>query len=153
MKTYYLYGSGKMLGPITEEKLNQLRLQQHPLPYLWIIEESDGKWMPVEQSPNFNPFQSKNDALTTGSLSAAFTLANHPIIGQVQAYHRFGLQVWVAELGKHSDAYRIPKKPQKVILNMVDEKNQKWLVSEFHLESIERTAQGHSFTFSSQEKQ
>lgn len=139
---YYLFKSGKILGPIPKEKLEQLKLSGELLHYTWIIEERNQQWVPVDPMPKENPFQVTEKVLGERVISGSLTLFKNPLVGLVKGIHSFGLELLISAEEAVNTRLNLIKQPIPVDMNLLDETHEKWLNAKMIFQSAEKNQDG-----------
>jgi hypothetical protein len=141
---YYLYKAGKMVGPITELRLDAMRRSGEILHYSWIIDQLQQEWSPVDHVPHENPFLATKEAIGERVISGAFLWLTRPYIGLVKGIHSFGLELFVdkASLGTSSWKNVGLSMNSAVQLNLVDETHAQWLNAKVVFQTMEEQGDG-----------
>lgn len=117
---YYLYKQGTLTGPISSEKLEELKKSKRFYDYHWMIDSEQQTWKCISDSPAENPFQLSKNNLKDRSLSAAFMVSKKAFTGEIKNLHSFGVEIILKGL-KHSLKGLSDKK--SISLNLCDETN------------------------------
>ena len=136
---YYLFKAGKLVGPVTGLKIDELRLSKEILRYSWMMDESTQAWTPVDEMPTENPFEATLTTLKERTLSAAFLYRDSAFTGEVKGIHSFGLEVMVPKESRsvnHIQANSIH------VLNLIDETHLKSSNAEVIFQGLEKIAEG-----------
>ena len=120
--TYYLFKGGRLVGPVTAEKVESLRKNREIYQYSWIMDETHQTWMPIDEMPTENPFQATLSQLKERTLSGAFIYRQNVVEGTVKGIHSFGIEVLLSKESKHHQGL---KSDTYFLLNLVDETNSK----------------------------
>ena len=136
---YYLFKSGTLVGPITEEKLKQLQTSGEILRYSWIINNNEQTWAPITSSPAENPFQSTQKTLGARDLSGVFVFMNRPYLGIVKGIHSFGVEVLLKERDLKSNSIPADTVLQ---LNLADETHGNAVNTQVIFQSMENHVEG-----------
>lgn len=138
-KKYYLFKSGRLYGPLTEEKLTTLRTSGEIAKYSWIIDETQQKWQPVETAPQDNPFAASAQSAKDRDLSGAFIFGKNPHLGAVRGLHAFGVDLLVPA----GSAKIAGLQPNTVLqLNLADESDAQSMNTEVVFQQAEEQPDG-----------
>jgi hypothetical protein len=140
---YYLFKAGRLVGPLTAEKIDEMRANGQINQYSWMMDEQKQVWAPVEAMPKENPFQASLASLKERVLSGAFIHRGIPLTGVVKAIHTYGLEILLETASPGGLNSRVP-----IRLNLVDETHFKASNAEVLFQNMEKTAQGVLLRFS-----
>jgi hypothetical protein len=134
---FYLFRNGRLVGPVSSEKVDSLRKSKEILQYSWIMDEELQRWSPIDAMPAENPFQATLSTLKERTLSGAFLNRTHPITGLIKGIHSFGVELLVdgsksQPIAEHSTH----------LLNLIDETNLKSSNAEVIYQGQEKTSDG-----------
>ena len=136
---FYLFKSGTLVGPVSEEKLSQLRSSGELQRYSWIIDDTHQTWAPVISIPTENPFEASRERMSERHLSGAFIFMNKPYLGLVKGMHSFGVEVLLCEPGFKTNSI-----PANTVLhlNLADETNENAVNAKVIFQSAENHSEG-----------
>jgi hypothetical protein len=133
----YLLKTGHHVGPVSAQKIEELRRTKEIYLYSWMMDESSQRWLPVDEMPKENPFQASLSTLKERSLSGAFLNRAHPISGMIKGLHSFGVELLV----EGSKLFALMEKSIH-LLNLIDETNFKSSNAEVIFQGQEKTSDG-----------
>ena len=142
---YYLFKAGRLVGPLTGAKVEELRQSKKILEYTWIMDETSQTWTPIDTMPKENPFQATLSTLKERSLSGAFLWRDQTCSGAIKGIHSFGLEMLLPT--GNSSAQKLQSNSVHV-LNLVDETNLKGANTEVIYQGQEKTDEGTLLRFS-----
>ena len=128
---------GRLLGPLSEQKIEAMRQSKEIFRYMWIMSEQDQRWLAIDDMPSENPFQVTVDALKERTLSGAFMNRSHPVSGIIKGIHSFGVELLV-EGQKFVSLLEQPFH----MMNLIDETNHKSSNAEVVFQGQEKTTDG-----------
>ena len=134
---YYLFRAGNLIGPVSAQKIDNLRRSKEISQYSWIMDEEHQRWAPVDEMPHENPFQATLSHLKERTLSGALLNRNQTFSGIIQGIHSFGLELLIA--GKKTFSVALQSAH---LLNLIDETNLKSTNAEVIYQGQEKTADG-----------
>jgi hypothetical protein len=134
---FYLFRNGRLVGPVSGEKVEYLRKSKEIFQYSWIMDEDHQSWIPIDAMPTENPFQATLTTLKERTLSGAFLNRAHPITGVIKGMHSFGIELLVE--GQKSQAIA---EHSNHLLNLIDETNMKSTNAEVIYQGQEKTPDG-----------
>ena len=120
--TYYLFKAGRLIGPLTAEKVEALRASREIFQYSWIMDEAHQTWTPVDEMPKENPFQASMKQLKERTLSGAFLHRQNVFEGIIRGIHSFGIELL---LPKDNRTHTQLQGESSFLLNLIDETNSK----------------------------
>ncbi len=120
--TYYLFKTGRLIGPVTAEKIESLRASKEIYQYSWIMDEGTQTWAPVDEMPSENPFQASMKQLKERTLSGAFLHRQNVFEGIIRGIHSFGIELL---LPKENRMHAQLQSESSFLLNLIDETNSK----------------------------
>ncbi len=141
---YYLFKAGRLVGPLTGAKVDELRQSKKILEFSWIMDETTQTWAPIDQMPKENPFQATLSSLKERTLSGAVLWRDQTLLGSIKGIHSFGLELLVTG---NSSAQKLTQNSVHT-LNLIDETNQKGSNSEVIYQGHEKTEEGILLRFS-----
>lgn len=147
--TYYLFKSGRLIGPVTSEKIEALRSSKEIYQYSWIMDEAHQTWMPIDEMPTENPFQATLSQLKERTLSGAFVHRHHVVEGTVKGIHSFGIELLVP---KEQRDHQGMTKESRVLINLVDETHLKTSNANVIYQGSEPTEAGTLLRFNWQDQ-
>jgi len=142
---YYLFKAGKLTGPLSSSKVEELRSSGKLSHYSWMMDESTQTWSPIETMPTENPFQASLQTLKERILSGAFQHRGKALTGIVKGMHSFGLEILMP---KESREWNGLSTSSPVVLNLVDETHLKASNTKVTFQSAEPTSEGTVLRFS-----
>ena len=142
---YYLFKSGKLTGPLSQSKIEEMRSTGKLLQYSWMMDETTQSWSPIEGMPTENPFQASLQTLKERILSGAFQHRGKALSGVVRGMHSFGL---VILLPRESRDWNGLSTTTPLTLNLVDETHLKTSNAKVTFQAAETTADGTLLRFS-----
>jgi hypothetical protein len=134
---FYLFKSGRLVGPLSASKVEELRKSKDLYQYSWMMSEENQSWMPVDEMPSENPFRATLSTLKERTLSGAFLNRAHPVTGIIKGIHSFGLEL----LTPGSKLISILEHSIH-LLNLIDETNLKSSNAEVVFQGQEKTESG-----------
>ncbi len=141
---YYLFKAGRLVGPVTSHKIDELRLSKEILQYSWIMDEAKQSWTPVDEMPKENPFEATLATLKERTLSGAFMYRDSAFSGEIKGIHSFGLELM---LPKDNRSVNHIQNNSIHLLNLIDETNLKSSNAEVVFQGIEKVADGNLLRF------
>jgi|GEM_PF-2145969 len=142
---YYLFKAGKLTGPISQSKIEELRSTGKLLQYSWIMDETTQSWSPIEGMPKENPFQASLQTLKERILSGAFHHRGKALTGVVKGMHSFGLEILMP---RESREWNGLSTTLPMTLNLVDETHLKTSNAKVTFQAAEATGEGTILRFS-----
>lgn len=138
-KKYYLYKNKKLVGPISQQKLDQLRTQNELLQYHWLIDSETQQWVSIDPLPTENPFLKTEQAVANRELHAAFLTKLNAFSGKILGLHSYGLELFIP----HAFLKQLGLKNQdQVPLNLIDLSNQKFINTHGIFQTAEQQENG-----------
>ncbi|MBC7397256.1 MAG: hypothetical protein H7333_07410 [Bdellovibrionales bacterium] len=141
---YYLFKAGRLVGPVTGTKIEELRVSKEILRYSWIMDETSQSWSPIDTMPTENPFEATLATLKERTLSGAFVYRDLPFTGEVKGIHSFGLELM---LPKDNRSVNHIQNNSVHLLNLIDETNLKSSNAEVIFQGIEKLTEGSLLRF------
>ena len=142
---YYLFKSGKLTGPLSQSKIEEMRSNGKILTYSWMMDETTQTWSPIEGMPTENPFQASLQTLKERILSGAFQHRGKALSGIVKGMHSFGLEILMP---KESRDWNGLSTSAPLLLNLVDETHLKTSNAKVTFQAAEATSEGTLLRFS-----
>ena len=133
----YLFKAGRLIGPVSEQKIEDLRKSKEIYQYSWMMDEANQKWTPIDEMPKENPFQASLTTLKERVLSGAFLNRTNPVTGIVRGLHSFGVELFIE--GTKTPALN---ERSTYLMNLIDETNLKSTNAEVIYQSQEKTSDG-----------
>ena len=134
---YYLFKAGKLVGPLSETRIDAMRKNGELLQYSFMIDDKTQKWSPTELTPSINPFAQNKENLEERVISGAFSWLNRPYLGQVKGMHDFGIELLLDQGSIKGLQMNTPLQ-----LNLVDETNSQWLNTKVIFQNAEENQNG-----------
>ena len=145
---YYLFKAGRLTGPLSASKIEEMRADGKLDQYSWMMDEASQAWTPIEGMPKENPFQSSLQTLKERTLSGAFIHRGKALAGVIKGMHAFGLEIL---LPKESREWNGLSTTAAMLLNLVDETHLKSSNTKVIFQSAEPTPEGTLLRFSWQD--
>lgn len=147
MKSYYLFKSGKIVGPVSQSKFDSLTASGEILNYSWLIEENNQQWMPIDAMPSENPFQATQKTLGKRTVTGTFMHFRNPLMGLVKGIHSYGLELFLDHEQARKSKIGGLKANSTVQINLLDETNEQYINTEVLFQNAEPTEQGMILRF------
>lgn len=141
---FYLFKAGRLVGPVTSHKIEELRLSKEILQYSWIMEESKQTWTPIDEMPKENPFEATLTTLKERTISGAFLYRDAAFSGEIKGIHSFGLELMMP---KENRTVSHIQNNSVHLMNLIDETNLKSSNAEVIFQGIEKLAEGTLLRF------
>ncbi len=136
---YYLYKQGTLNGPLTLEKIEELKKNKKILEYQWIIDSESQSWKSLSETPKENPFNITNHNIKDRVLSAAFFIGKNAHAGNIIKMHSFGVEVL---LKQQKGLIRGISELKSILVNLCDETNFTFINAKAIIQSQEMTKEG-----------
>jgi hypothetical protein len=133
----YLFKAGRLIGPVSAQKVEELRKSKEIYQYSWMMDEDSQRWTPIDEMPKENPFQASMTTLKERVLSGAFLNRTSPVTGIVRGLHSFGVELFIS-------GTKAPPLNERstYLMNLIDETNLKSTNAQVTYQSQEKTTDG-----------
>ena len=141
---YYLYKAGKIVGPVSEQRLESMRKSGEMMNFSWMIDQENQEWKSIDPVPLENPFAVSKEAIGERVISGAFLWLTRPYVGLVKGIHSFGLELLIDKATLASGSWKNVglSSNSPVQLNLVDETHAQWVNTKVIFQTVEEQSEG-----------
>ena len=136
---YYLFKQGALTGPVSAEKLEEMKLSNKLYEYHWLIDSETQTWKSITEAPGTNPFKISQQKMKDRLLSGAFFIAKNAFAGEIRSFHTFGVELVIKD---QKTPLRGLSELQLINLNLCDETNFTFINTKAFMESQEVAEDG-----------